>query len=819
MSSFDSKKFMPHLIIIAGFAVVALLFCYPQLQGKVLFQHDTTSWQAMSKESRDWYEKTGENVLWSNSMFGGNPTYTYYLPESNNYIYKIQSLVEGIFGLPTTFFFLAMLFFYLLLRVFNVNRWLAAAGAVAYAFATYNPVIISAGHNTKMFAIAYMPGVLAGLILLYRSKWLAGVPLLLLSLALMVISAHYQIIYYAMIVVIIAVIGLFVNAIKEGKLKEFFISSAVALVVAAVALGPSMATFLPTQEYAKESIRGGGSELTINHDKDKKDGGLDKDYAFSWSNSIGETFCILVPFLYGGSSNEPAESAPEVSEMVGAQADMGLPMYWGPQIFLSGPVYFGAVICFLFVLGLLVVKSNHKWWMLALCILGIMMSWGKYFPAFNYFLFDNLPGYNKFRTPSMTLVIPQLIFPLLGIWGLQKILFEENNKEEILKKLKIAAGITGGLSLLLALGGSMFFDYTSANDARYPAQFISALKNDRADMAMASGLKSAFYIVVAAGLIWAFIKDKIKLNWVLIGMGLVIVIDLLPVAARYLNEDKYRDDTDYEAHFAPSPVDQQIMQDKDPYYRVFDLSTDTYNDAMPSYFHKSVGGYNPAKMEIYQDLIDVQLSKYTNKFNTQVLNMLNTKYIIVPDGQQGGKALMPNPDALGNAWFVNDVKWAKTADEEMLALNAPFLGDTAQMANAFNPAQTAVMRNSFENELKGYNFGKDSAATVKLTKYGLNDLAFESKNSQNGLAVFSDIYYPHGWKAYVDGKETPIMKANYVLRAIKIPAGQHKIEFKFDPPSFHTGNTIALITSLLIFITCIACAVVYFRQEGKEKAA
>jgi hypothetical protein len=814
MPSIDFKKFLPNLLIIAGFAVLSLLFCYPQLEGKVLNQGDIVSWKGASHEASEYYKKTGENVLWSNSMFGGMPTYTFFIGRTNNYVGKIHEFIIGTMGKPACFFFIAMVCFFILMRVLKINTWLSVAGAIAYAFSAYNATIIVNGHETKMFALGYFPAVIAGLLLLYQSKIWEGAPLMGIALSLMIATGHYQILYYALIVVVFAVAGMFISALKEGKLKQFFLSSAVALITAIVSVAPNLPVLLPTIEYNKETMRGGQSELTINqHDQGKKSGGLDKEYAFRWSNGISETFDLLIPYLHGGSSNEPIEVAEKSAELVGGQASQ-LPIYWGPQPFILGPIYMGAIICFLFVLGIMVVRSPHKWWIVAVCVLSIMMSWGNHFSGLNYFLFDNLPMLNKFRSPSTVLIIAELFFPVLGIWGLNEIVTGNQSKEDLLKKVKIAAGITAGMCLLLAFGGSMFFDYKSASDARLPEQLLPALRDDRASIAMKSALTSAVYILLAAGLLWVYLKGKLNnINIVILGISLLIAIDLMSVASRYLGKDNFVEADEYDAQFQPRAVDQQILQDKDPYYRVLDLSKDPYNDALQAYFHKCVGGYSPAKMERYQDLIDVHLS---GKFNAQVLNMLNTKYIIFQPGGKGAPAVMPNPEACGNAWFVNEVKWANTADEEMLSLNAHTLGDSAKTGE-FNPKNIAVIRNTFKNEFGNYEFGKDSAAFVKLSKYGLDEISFISNNSKNGLAVFSDMYYPYGWEAYVDGRETPIMKADYVLRAIKIPAGEHKIEFKFNPKSFNKGNNLALVSSILLYLMLgISIYQLFRKKEGQD---
>ena len=787
---FDFKKIRIDIIAVVGFAVLSLIYCYPQLQGKKLQQSDNIHWQAMAREAMAYHDSTGKDVLWSNSMFGGMPTYTTYTGAANtNYAAYVQIFLQTV-GKPAYFFFIAMLCFYLLMRVLGINKWLGIVGALAYAFATFNSIIIAAGHETQMLTLGYLPAALAGLYLIFKANWLTGAALFGVIMCLIFTNNHFQVIYYMLIMFFCFGVAMLFVAVKEGKVKQFFISAVIAAMAGIIGVGPSVPSMLTSSEYAKETMRGGASELS-GHDK-KTNGGLDKEYAFRWSNGIGETFSLMIPYLYGGGGNEPADMAPKTLEAIGGNAE-ALPLYWGPQPWLNGPIYFGAAICFLFVLGLMTVRSPHKWWIIAVSVICIVLSWGKNFDAVNYFLFDHLPMLNKFRTVSMALVIPQFLFPLLGVWAVQEVM-EQKNDPNTWKQIKIAAGITAGLCVLLGVGGSMFFNFTGGGDAQLQPEMLKLLKEDRASLAMSSGLKSAVYILLTAALLWAYIKDKIKPVVLIVGIGVIFAIDLIPVAHDYLNDKNFVDASEYEAIFEPRDVDKQILRDTDPYYRVLDLTRDPYNDAMPAYFHKCVGGYHPAKMEMYQDLIDRQMSR---GFNGAVLNMLNTKYIIV-GGQKRPPGLFPNPTACGNAWFVNEVKWANTADEEMNGLNASQLQDTVVMPNAFEPTKTAVMRATFKNDMGNYAFGKDSASSIKLTKYGLDDLSFVSKNSKDGLAVFSDIYYSKGWKAYVDGKETPIMKADYVLRAIKIPAGNHSIEFHFRPASFYTGQKVAMVSSILL---------------------
>jgi len=821
MQSFDFKKLKLDAIIIIGFAVLSLLYCYPQLQGKKLKQDDVMMWQGMSREAMAYHDSTGKDVLWSNSMFSGMPTYTTYTAADNyNYPSYFQTVLEAV-GKPAYFFFIAMLCFYILMRVLGVNRWLGVAGAIAYAFASYNSIIIGVGHDTKMLTIGYLPAAFAGIYLIYKEKWLTGAALFGFSMALIGGNNHYQMMYYFIIICLCFAVSMFIVAVKEKKLKQFFISSLIAALTGVLGILPTITSVMTTNEYAKETMRGGGSQLS-GHDK-KTNGGLDKDYAFGWSMGVPETFSIMIPYLYGGATYEPSEMAPKTLEFItnntrqGEQIPAMLPVYWGTQPTQMGPVYFGAIICFLFLLGMLTVRSPHKWWILAASIIGIVLAWGKNFAGVNYFLFDHVPYLNKFRTVEMALVIPQFLFPLLGIWAVQDIIDKKVSTDVAWKNIKIAAGITAGFCLLLGVLGSMFFNFTGPQDAGFDPRVLSVLKDDRSSWAMMSGLKSMAYILLGAGLLWAFIKDKIKSMTLIIGLCVIIAIDLMPVAHNYLNERNFVEASDAEAVFQPRPVDREILQDKDPYYRVFDISHNAFNDAIQSYFHKCIGGYHPAKMEIYQDLIERQIGG-ANGSNWQVLNMLNMKYMIVGEQQKVQEQVVPNPRACGNAWFVNEIKWANTADEEMDGLNAPRFLDTTMTPNAFNPRETAIVRATFKDVIGNYSFGRDSAANIKLTKYGLDDLAFRSSNSKDGFAVFSDIYYSAGWKAYVDGKETPIVKANYVLRAIKIPAGQHDVTFEFRPKSFYGGRKIALAGSIMLFIL-LGLSLYPLFKKGKETPA
>jgi hypothetical protein len=803
-----------HAISFAIFIALILLFCYPVFQGNSLQSHDILSWKYMSNEGKNWYEANGGPVYWSNNMFSGMPTYTHYGGSGyGNYLVTVLFNTVNYFPRPIGMLFLCFTCFYILGSAMRWNFWSRIMGSVAFGFSTYIPVLFNAGHDTKVMCIALAAAVIAGLIcILDERKWM-GVAIYTLSISCFFSSGHLQIIYYLLLVFLIMGAVLIFQAVKD-KVANVLLKK-VPLIVIATIVGflPTLSSNLLTKEYSKSTIRGGQSELTDRTGNKKPTGGLDKDYAFSWSNGVGETFSLLIPRLYGGGSSENyqgGDSYKYVESRAGEeQAESfseNLPLYWGPQPFLSGPIYFGAAIIFLFVFGLFVIRSPHKWWIAIASLFFVLLSLGKNFSAFNYFLFDHLPMYNKFRTPSMALSIPLVLCPLLGVWAIDDLINGKIDKTLALKFLKISAGIVGGIALILGLGASAFFSFKGEGDAELLKQLggdqakglLDAIISDRASVAMKDGLRSVLLIVAAFGVIWYYLKDKVKGSYVLWILTFLIFIDLFPVAKRYLGAKEFKENEIEEAAFAPRPVDTQILQDKDPYYRVQDFTINTYNDAKPSYFHKMVGGYHPAKIEMYQDLIEMQMSPGTAHNNKEVYNMLNTKYFIVPAGQNGEAQVVPNTEACGNAWFVNEIKYVPTADAEMNALNAPNIFDTAQVAGNFIAKQTAIVRENFKKDVIKNNFVKDSTANIKLTKYGLNNLSFESNNANEGFGVFSDVYYDGGWKATIDGKESPIVRTDYVLRGLLIPAGKHTIEFKMYPNALKMGQPISMLGCFLV---------------------
>lgn len=802
------------LIAIAIFLGLALAYSYPALQGNVLNQHDNAQWKSMSWEPRSHYDETGETPLWSNAMFGGIPTYTTYMNGLTQVMYSIQDFFQNALPKPVMFFFFGMLGFFILLRSFKINNWWAIFGSIVYCFGTYNLQITAVGHDTKMLSIAFMPIAIAGMLQLYRGKYIKGAFLSLLGLSLTIQNGMYQVLYYLLIIMVLLGVGFFIKALLDKNLKKFGIATIIMILCGVLAVLPNLFGVTLTKEYGKYTMRGGQSELTLNNEgkEAKKNGGLDKDYAFSWSQGVGETMTLFVPNLYGGSGQ----------------------LYWGAQPFVAGPIYFGILTMMFMVLGLFIIRNRLKWVLFCIGLFGAFLAMGKNFSMLNYFLFDNLPMYNSFRTPSMAMTIAAVIFVFLAAWGVQAFISDKVTKDERWKSLKFSLIIVGGITLILGLGSGLFMDFKGSGDENMkarmtqqyqqqgaqPAQIQQAVNNafsgiyeERAEVARNDGFRSLLFLFIGGLLLFLFIKDKIDKTKLMLFLGLAFAADVVFIGSRYLNEESYVEESEYEQQFAPRAVDLQIKQDPDPYYRVLDLSVNTYNNANQAIHHKCIGGYHPAKLENYQDLIDVQMTP-GKMLNAEVLNMLNTKYIIGQNQQA-----YPNPTACGNAWFVNNIKKVKTADEAMLALNAGQIGDTAVVANAFKPKETAVVREKELSANDAISFTKDSSSQISLTEYSLNHLNFESNNNNAGFAVFSDIYYPLGWKAYVDNKEVKIINTNYALRGIYIPAGAHKVKFEFIPETYTKLKWLPGVSSILILLIILGLGGILIKQELQLKEA
>jgi hypothetical protein len=777
------------------------------LEGKQIRQGDIIQFQGMSKEIKDFRQAEHEEALWTNVMFGGMPAYLISVRYPSNLLRHIDRIISLNLNIPAKHLFLTMLGFYLLLVVgFRVDPYLSIAGAIAFGFSSYFFIIAVAGHNSKAHAIAYMAPVMLGIILSYRGKYLWGGVLTGLFLGLQIAAGHPQITYYTLLMVLVFGVVWLIEIIREKSYAGFLKSLGVLIVAVFLAVGANITNLWLTYEYGKVSIRG-QSELTS--ELENRTTGLDKDYILNdYSYGIDETFNLLIPNFKGGASTGfdlnsetyqefRRNNIPNARQMV-----EGLPLaYWGNQRGTSGPVYIGAVVIFLFVLGLFQLKGRQKWWLVAVVILSIVLAWGKNFRPVSEFFINYIPGYNKFRTVSMILVLAEFAMPLLAILTVAKLFQEEVIRKTWLRSLKWAVYIVGGICLFFALFPGLLFNFSAPIDeqlitAGWPSQFIDAIHEDRERLLRMDAFRSLVMVLLAAGLLVGFLYGKIKKYYLIIGLAFLFLIDMWPVNKRYISNDDFTTRREVRQPFQPTAADATILQDPDPHYRVFNLTQDPFNEARTSYFHKSIGGYHGAKLRRYQELIEHHIGQN----NMNVLNMLNTKYFIVP-GDDNRPQAQRNPGALGNAWFVSKARWVANADEEMEALND------------FNPSEEAIIDRRFESMVNGFAATVDTAAYIALVDYKPNELLYESRSDQSHLAVFSEIYYDKGWRAYLDGEPVPHFRVNYVLRSMVIPPGQHEIRFEFHPRAYFTGEKISLISSLLLIILFVGMVVYELKKS------
>ncbi|MCF8276806.1 MAG: hypothetical protein K9J17_08735 [Flavobacteriales bacterium] len=802
------KGLIPHVVVLLVFAAIALAYMHPLLQGKELFQSDIVNFLGMSQEIADFREETGEEPLWTNSMFGGMPAYQISVLYPNNWSRQLLTAMNSIVPKPANYLFWMMAGAYFMFLMMGVGWRYALVGSIGFAMASYSVIILEAGHNSKAFAMAFMAPVIGAILLTYKGRFFLGSALLALFLSLEIATNHLQITYYLLLVVLILGASKLVDAIKNGTIPNFAKATGVMVVAAFIAIGPNISGLWTTADYGAETMRG-KSELSSKQESS----GLDKDYAMRWSYGVGETFTLLIPDFMGGSSQG---SLDEKSEVFEAMVDKGipknqakgiissLPLYWGTQPFTSGPVYLGAIICFLAMLGFLIIESSNKWWLIAAFVLSIMLSWGHNFAFFSDLFFNYVPGYNKFRAVSMTLVIAQLILPIAAVLGLKKFL-DASDKQAMTKNLMIAVGIVGGICLLFVLLPGAFFDFSSPNDAQlanagFPDWLVAALLNDRESLLQSDALRSLLFILISAAILFGAINKKVNANVAAIIIAVLVLIDLVQVDKRYLDEDDFVSARKNKNIITPTAADQQILADSDPNFRVINLAANTFNDSKTSYFHKSIGGYHGAKLKRYQELIDSCISKT----NLAVLNMLNTKYFITPD-KEGRPTVRRNPLALGNAWFVDDLRIVENADEELAALSD----------DDFNPQRLAIIDKRFEQELSGFQASVDSAAGIYFLEYKPNYLKYATEASTEQLAVFSEIYFANGWNAYVDGQLKPHFRADYVLRSMRVPAGKHEVEFKFEPKVYYTGESMSLAGSILLVLFVVGGVAL----DGRSKKA
>ncbi len=787
MKTLELKKLIPHVSAIIFFLLISFIYFSPVLQGKKLAQHDTKQWIGMSKEISDHRAEYGEEPLWTNSMFGGMPAYQIHVKNEKNLIQYCSRLVRMFLPSPLGYLFLYLLGFYFLIVSLGIDYRLAIVGAVAFAFSSYFFIIIEAGHNTKAHTIGYLAPLLASILMVFRGKILLGFSLTALFTSLILYSNHLQITYYMVMLLFIIGVFKFVESLKEKTLPVFFKNISVLLLAGLLGTLTSIDRIATTFEYGQESIRG-KSELTNN--MSNKTSGLDKDYATAWSYGIAESFTLLIPNFHGGSSSGSLTTNSETYRLFknsqqSSQAKKiikQLPLYWGSQPFTSGPVYSGAIVCFLFLIGLFLIKGYLRWWILTTFLLMLALSWGKNLMPLTDFFLEYIPGYNKFRTVSTTLVILELLIPFLGILALNKII-KEGKTNEIMNSFKYSLIIVGGLCLIFGLMPNIFFDFEGLNDGQYGKALSNALQLDRASLFSADSFRSLVFILLSAVSIWLFLNKTIKKTPVIFIIGLLIISDMWVVNKRYLNDEKFKSKRKVSQPFTPSVADNQILQDLDPNYRVYNTTVSPFNDASTSYFHKSIGGYHGAKLKRYQELIDFHISKG----NMNVLNMLNTKYFIVR-GQNNQPIPQLNPNALGNAWFISDIIRVKNSDEEI------------QKLGEINTASQVVVDERYDISS---SIEYDSSATIELTNYKANHLTYESSNSKDQFAVFSEIYYNKGWNAYINGSLVPHIRVNYLLRGLPIPSGNQTIEFKFEPQTFYFTQNITLLSSILVIISVL----------------
>jgi hypothetical protein len=816
------KLFVNYGVPVVLFFFLSLFYFIPDvLEGKKISQHDIMQFKGMSKEIEDHRAKFGEEPLWTNSMFAGMPAYLV----STKYKGNLLRTLHNIFTLngfrPVSFVFLYLIGAYIALLLFGLNPWLSFAGAIAYAFSSYFFIIIQAGHVSKVLALGYMPPIIAGVYAAFRGKVLVGSLVTGVFLGLQIFVNHLQITYYTMLIIVILGIFELVQAIRNKTWSSFLKPFPWLVLFVLLAVGSNFSNLYTTYEYGKESIRG-KSELTSN--AENRTSGLDKDYATQWSYGIGETFTFLIPDFMGGSSSGSLSTTYELLRKNYGAGEAkkfiaNVPLYRGKQPSTAGPVYVGAVVVFLFILGLFLVKGPIRWWLLTVTLFSVALSWGHNFSLLTNFMLDHFPGYNKFRTVSMTLIMAEFAMPLLAILALREIVQGNVEKKEFMRAMKYAFFGLGGLILVfLMIAGS--FDMSSSYDEEMRGQgmgsIVDAMQQDRLSLFRTDAFRSLVFVILTAVLVYFAFQKKIKFNTLIALTSLLLLVDLLPVNKRYLGSKNFVSNREDKNPFTPSVADQLILQDKDPNFKVLNLTVSPLQDASTSYYHKSLGGYHGAKMRRFQELFEQGLQPeigdliqtlqknatpgaIDSTFATLgCLNMLNTRYIIY----NAEAPPLVNKHELGNAWFVPVYNIVPDADAEMAAVTS------------FNPESEAIVDKRFENLLTGLQITPDTSARIALTEYRANYLKYSASTASEQLAVFSEVYYAKGWEAMVDGKSMPHFRADYLLRAMRIPAGEHTIEFRFHPKSYFLGEKVSFASSLLLIMMIIGTIWLELRRKG-----
>jgi hypothetical protein len=814
------KKILPHLIAVIVFLGVSAVFCKPVLDGNVLNQHDTIGWKGMAQNSFEYKEKNGHFPLWNPNLFSGMPNYQVAMQGKSVLPDTVKIFSLGM-PKPINFFFLACLCFYILCLVLRTRPIVAILGGLAFAFSTYNPVVINAGHDTQMLAMAFMPLLIAGLICTFEKRYWLGLALTTFATYQQIGVNHLQISYYTFLIAAAITLCYLYTWIKQKDWKHIGIAAAITGVSAIIGLAGNALTLKTTSEYVKYTMRG-GKDISIEGDSvtTAKTKGLDTSYAFIYSLGKAETFTLMMPNAFGGGAGKylgekshvisklTAKGIPEGSAQQVAES---LPKYWGALPYTAGPAYLGVIIFILGLIGFVILKNPLRWGLLAATLLGIALSWGKNFAGFNTFLFEHLPMYNKFRAPSMAQAIPQFTIAVVAVLALQQLLFAEKSKEALKVDFKKILYTVGGLFALLGIMYVML-DYTSPVDGQIFGSIseqakseeigravINGMKADRQGMFGGQLLRAVAFAILLLGTLYLYLKNYIKPFVAVIALIVISTLELTMVSKEYLSEENYVSADDFtSSNFAPSAIDQQILKDKDPNFRVFNMAAETYNESRTSYYHKSVGGYHPAKLRIYQDVIEKYLS---GRPNPGVLNMLNTKYIIVQDPQSGQPGLIPNQDAFGSCWLVKNVQVVK---DRVAVIKA--LGNT-------NLKDTAIVDESFSKNIVQPQW--DSTSSIKMTKYDNDAIEYEANCNGPQFAVFSEIYYPVGWNAYLDGKKVDYSNVNYILRGLSIPAGKHAVKFVFEPPSVKKGTSIMFMASIVILLVFVGGLFMAWRESKK----
>ena len=792
--SFSFKRLLPHILVLIGFVVLSLAYFSPVLQGKKIYQSDIMHYIGMAQQQKEFAKAEGEETYWTNSAFGGMPTYQLGAKYPHNYIKKLD-LTLRFLPRPADYLFLYFIGFYILLLSLKVDFKLAALGALAFGFSTYLIIILGVGHNAKAHAIAYMPLVLAGIILTFRKKYILGFLLTTVALGLEIVTNHFQMTYYLMLLVIVLGIAYFVDAYRKKVLPHFFKSVGLLCVAAILAVGLNATNIMATQEYVKESTRG-KSELTINPDGSAREAtsGLSREYITEYSYGLLESFNLYIPKFMGGGNREDVGKDSETykaytnlgaSPIEALEGSRNAPMYWGDQTIVEAPAYVGAVIIFLFVLGLFLVKGRLKWWLVGGTLLSLLLSYGKNVGFLTDFFIDYVPLYNKFRAVSSIQVILELCIPVLGIFALVRLFNDFQKDEEKLNALKYSVIVTAGLALVFLLFKSFLFDFESFRDGdyieAYGQPFIDAVIEDRKALMTKDTLRTLVLVLLSAGTVYFFIKKKLSETLTVVVFAALLLFDLVSVDRQYVNNDNFTSALRVDKPYQATAADKEILKDKG-HFRVLDMSSEGQSKpGRAAYFHNSLFGYHAAKLGRYNELMEFHV--YKNNMN--VLNMLNTKYIIAEE--QGSIFPYTNTEANGNAWFVNNIKVAADANQEIIALDS------------IDTKTTAIIEKSvFSNNNLKSSYQVDSMATIQLKEFKPNYLKYESRNTNDGLAVFSEIYYDKGWNAYINGNLVSHLRVDYVLRALEVPKGNHIIEFKFEPAVVATGSKVALASSAIL---------------------